>query len=211
MDSPLRFGRGHPLNTMNAAFKMQPLVGALTRDFESNFLYPANAGVVLTQDFQFPLAGLCVPLVHPKNLSCEQTCLVATGPGSHLDNGIGEFSLVFRQQFQADFSGKRVESLLKFLDFDLRHFENFSVVLSGQHFPRAFHVGLRARYVVPEFYDMLELAVFATEPSNGVGVRRDFGLRHQPFNLAVTVGDFLQAVFHRLLHSLRLPVTSKKA
>ena len=58
VNAPLRFGDGHALHAVHAAFVLHPGISALALDHEDHFFEAAHAGFVAGQEFTLPVVSL---------------------------------------------------------------------------------------------------------------------------------------------------------
>ena len=96
--APLRFGFGHALYAVHAAFELEAAVCAPARDVEHDFLYAAQLGIVFIH-FLYPEAvALAVVDVHSVQLVGEQRRLLAAGACAYLHYAVALVVLVLGQQ-----------------------------------------------------------------------------------------------------------------
>ena len=88
MNAAARFGRGHSLDAVDAALKLQARVGASTVNLEDDLLQAADAGFVRVVDFDGPAMPLGIAGVHPEEVRREERGLLAPGAGPDLDDHV---------------------------------------------------------------------------------------------------------------------------
>ena len=101
MDTPGRFGGGHPLHPVNAAFKFQAAECAASVHGKYGLLDAAQFGHIDIDGFHFPIVALGITGVHAHQLRGEQACLFTAGAAAYFHNNIalGVGVLGKQQQF----------------------------------------------------------------------------------------------------------------
>ena len=82
VDAALRFGLGHALHAVDAAFVLEPRVGAVAADLEHDFLEAALFRLGRAQDLGLPALALGVARVHAVELGGEERRFFAARAGA---------------------------------------------------------------------------------------------------------------------------------
>ncbi len=90
VDASLGLRDGHALDAVDAAFELQPPVGAVVAglDGEGDVLVAAEVGMRGGEDLRGPAVGVDPALVHPRQVPGEERGLVAALPRLDLDDRV---------------------------------------------------------------------------------------------------------------------------
>ena len=88
MDTAPGLGFRHPLDPVDAAFVFQPGVGAFSGNDEVRFLDPAQLGLAVIHQLDFPPPGGGVHTVHPEQAVGKQGAFLSADAAPDLHNDI---------------------------------------------------------------------------------------------------------------------------
>ena len=99
----LRFGDGHTLHAMHAAFILQCAVDIGSADGEVDLLVSANGTLADAGDAELPAFRIAEALVHLEQVAGKEACLVASGTCTNLHLHVLRVFGVLRYECNLDF------------------------------------------------------------------------------------------------------------
>ena len=193
VNAAARFGGGHALHAMDAAFVFHLAVDAAPFDVGDDFFDAADAVVVGRHHLNAPALFFGELAVHPEQLIREERRLVAAGSGADFEDDVFLIVRILRDEQHLDLSKEAVAPLLQAAQFFIGELAHVGIAALGELFSlRGF---IQDRPILPDLLDeRLHVAERLGVLPVLVRVRLDGRARYERHQLFVVRLDGIQLV-----------------
>lgn len=183
MHATLRFGFRHALHAVPAALELQIAERPFAAHGKCDFPHAPQFRRRKFHDFDLPVLGLCVLLIHVEQIASEQGRFIATCPRADFHDQAAARQCVAGQHHVFQFRLQRRQGALQPLQFFFRVSLGFGIGFLLGHLARRGHVGF--------------------QPIEFAHLPRHF---HQPSAFALQLGQFLGIGEHSGILKLSLQI-----
>ena len=191
MHSSAGFRLRHPLNPVDAGFKLQAGIGAVAGDHEVRLLHAAKLRLIIIEKAHLPAPAVGVHGVHTEQGVGEQGALLAAHAAANLHDDVLVVVGIPGQEQNGQLLLQFFQVLLGLGEFLLAELAHLLVEGAAQHFAQVCGLLLGLHIGAVGGHNGLQLPLLLQELGRGLGV----GVK---VRLGGALGHFVVAVFHRL-------------